>query len=74
MDILTEKQVQVFNYIMKNIECYGYSPSIREIASDLKLKSTSTVSGHLDTLEKKGWITRQYGIARSICIVKKDEK
>lgn len=71
MSTLTKKQECVFNYIAKNIECHGYSPSIRDIASALKLKSTSTVSGHLDALEAKGWITRQYGIPRSISIVRK---
>ncbi|MCD8035793.1 MAG: transcriptional repressor LexA [Clostridiales bacterium] len=36
----------------------GYPPSVREICDAVGLKSTSTVHGHLERLEKKGYIRR----------------
>lgn len=72
MEKLTLKQEKVLKNIKKSIEIHGYSPSIREIANDLNLKSSSTVFRYLDTLEKKGYISRQFGIPRSINIIKKN--
>ena len=70
MKKITEKQNRILNYISDYIKNNGYSPSIRDIAKEVGIKSTSTIAGHLDRLEKKGLIERTYGISRSIRITK----
>jgi repressor LexA len=50
------------------VEDHGYPPSIREIAKQLRFKSTKAVKVHLDTLAKQGLIERIAGQARSISI------
>jgi len=54
------------DYISKNIEKYGYAPTLTEIAQYLGLSSLSTVHEHLAVLEKKGLIRRYKGAVRGI--------
>ena len=44
---LTEKQGQIYDYIISFQQDHGYPPSVREIAVHLGLKSPSTVHFHL---------------------------
>ena len=66
---LTAKQQRVYEYLTEFTRRNGYSPSVREICDDLELSSTSTVFGHLETLEKKGYIRRGTGKNRAIEII-----
>ena len=51
-DNLTEKELSVLNFLKVHIRDKGYPPSVREICKNLDIKSTSTVFGILNTLEK----------------------
>lgn len=51
-------QRRILEFIKKEIELKGYPPSVREICQAVNLKSTSTVHGHLEQLEKRGLIRR----------------
>ena len=51
-------QRRILEFIKKEIELKGYPPSVREICEAANLKSTSTVHGHLEQLEKRGLIRR----------------
>ena len=64
---ITEKQKQVYEYIVKKSSS-GLPPTVREIAANLKIKSTSTVHGILSALEQKGLITRDRYNSRAIKI------
>lgn len=69
---LTTKQKKVLDAIvmfMKNRHC---SPSIRELRRFTGLNSPSTIYKHLKILEKKGYITMEQGVYRSIRLVKWD--
>ena len=55
---ISEKQLQILNYIKSQILQKGYPPSVREICEAVHLKSTSSVHAHLETLEKNGYIHR----------------
>lgn len=55
---LSTKQMEVLRFIKGELSKKGYPPSVREICSAVSLKSTSTVHGHLERLEKKGYIRR----------------
>lgn len=63
---LYRRQKQILDYISKNIERYGYAPTLTEIAQYLGLSSLSTVHEHLAVLEKKGLIRRYKGAVRGI--------
>lgn len=52
------KQIQIYNFLKEYTEEKGYPPTIREICHAVSLQSTSTVHGHLERLEKKGFIKR----------------
>lgn len=66
VDDLSKKQLEVLSFIKKEISKKGYPPSVREICDAVKLKSTSTVHGHLERLEKKGYIRRDPTKPRAI--------
>ncbi len=66
IDDLSKKQFEVLNFIKKEINKKGYPPSVREICDAVKLKSTSTVHGHLERLERKGYIRRDPTKPRAI--------
>ncbi|MBI9013614.1 MAG: MarR family transcriptional regulator [Clostridiales bacterium] len=67
---LSVKQKTILEFIELNIRQKGFPPSIREIASEVGLSSTSTVSGHLVRLERKGYIKRIPDTSRAIIIQK----
>ena len=68
MQGLTDKQIQVYDYIVSFQRDHGYPPSVREIARHLGLKSPSTVHFHLKGLEAAGVITKEEGKTRAITV------
>ncbi|MBO7126487.1 transcriptional repressor LexA [bacterium] len=65
---LTESQAKVLKTINDFITENGYSPTAKEIAEILHITQTS-VFEQLERLEKKRYITRQKGAARTIGIL-----
>ena len=63
--MLTTKQERVLNAITEFIARYGKSPTIEELKNILEQKSKRWVVQYLESLEKKGFITRWRGF-RSI--------
>jgi len=61
-----DKQNEILNYIQNKINTEGHSPSIREIAEAVNLKSTSSVQHHLNNLVKKGLIEKKANLSRSL--------
>jgi repressor LexA len=66
---LTEKQQQIYNYILAFSAQHGYPPSVREIGAAMGMKSPSTVQFHLDCLRKAGVIQKAAGKTRSLTVV-----
>lgn len=64
-----DNQQKILDYIKSEIQTKGYPPSVREIANAVGLKSTSTVHGHLQRLEKRGLIHRDAMKPRAMEIV-----
>lgn len=58
MNILKDKQLEIYEFLKIHTANKGYPPSVREICDAVNLKSTSTVHGHLKRLEKKGLLKR----------------
>ena len=63
------KQNEILEYIKAEIINRGYPPAVREICEAVKLKSTSSVHSHLETLEKNGYIRRDPTKPRAIEII-----
>ncbi len=66
---ISKKQQEILEYIKSEILNKGYPPSVREICDAVKLKSTSSVHSHLETLEEKGFIKRDPTKPRAIEII-----
>ena len=65
MKNLTERQSEILQFIDRYEQMRGYWPSIRDIQERFHFKSTNAVMGHLRALEKKGYIGRIHGQART---------
>lgn len=63
---ITAKQREILEFMKSQILAKGYPPSVREICEAVKLRSTSSVHAHLETLEKNGYIRRDPTKPRAI--------
>ena len=68
--MLNERQESVLLYLIDYIQKNQYPPTVREIQSQIGIKSLSTVKNDLDKLEEEGYITRLNQKSRSIEILK----
>jgi len=66
---ISDKQNEILEYLKSEILSKGYPPSVREICDAVKLKSTSSVHAHLESLEKYGYIRRDATKPRAIEII-----
>lgn len=73
MEELTDRQKQIFDYIIQEINKKGYPPSVREIGKAVGLKSPASVHSHLKTLEKLNYIRRDPSKPRAIEILYKNQ-
>lgn len=63
---ITPKQKEILEFLKNQTLTRGYPPAVREICEAVKLKSTSSVHSHLETLEKNGYIRRDPSKPRAI--------
>ena len=68
MDQLTQRQLEVYEFIRDKIQNRGYGPTVREIGQQFQIKSPNGVMCHLKALEKKGLIIREPNMSRAIQI------
>lgn len=66
---ISVKQKEILEYLKSQIINRGYPPAVREICEAVKLKSTSSVHSHLETLERNGYIRRDPSKPRAIEII-----
>ena len=64
-----ETRQRMYDFIVEFMTKNGYSPSIREIAEGIGLKSVSNVYDHLTILEQHGKIKMEEGKPRTISLV-----
>ncbi|MFD2117769.1 transcriptional repressor LexA [Paenibacillus yanchengensis] len=72
MTKISKRQLAILDFIKQEVKDKGYPPSVREIAEAVGLLSSSTVHGHLDRLEKKGFIRRDPTKPRAIEILNQE--
>ena len=70
MELLTQRQQQVYDYIKDYIDSHRSSPTLREISAHIGTAGTVTAMSHLEALEKKGFIQRREGSSRGISLTK----
>src|SRR5437870_10254658 len=56
--VLTDRQRQILDFLMKYVDAHGYPPTVREIGEAVGLASPSTVHAHLANLERAGLLRR----------------
>ena len=64
--VLTWRQRKVLEVIRESIESRGHPPSLREIGDAVGLTSTSSVSHHLERLQRAGYLNRDSGRPRTV--------
>lgn len=69
---ITPRQGEALKFIETFIETKGYSPTVRELAAGLGLRSSSTASTLIDQLIAKGYITKEEDGPRTIRIIRSD--
>jgi repressor LexA len=64
--VLTWRQRKILRAIRESVQHRGYPPSIREIGDAVGLTTTSSVSYQLSILQRKGYLHRDVGRARTM--------
>lgn len=70
MKKLTQRQEEIFTYLLDCVRDENYTPTVREIAARFGFRSTNAVRDHLAALERKGYIQRRDHVSRGIEIAK----
>ena len=52
----SNKAEEILDYVNRFIQEYGYAPSVREIGAAVGLRSTASVSYHIQALQEKGML------------------
>lgn len=66
---LNDNQQRILDFVNSQVEEKGYPPSVREICSAVGFKSTSTVHGYLEKLEKSGMIHKDATKPRALKVM-----
>lgn len=69
---LTELEEKILDYMVSYLRSNTYQPSIREIGEQFGIKSTKTVSEHLQALADKGFLERDPSRSRGVKILGMD--
>ena len=56
--MLTERQQEIYEFVVEYVDGHGYPPTVREIGERVGLASPSTVHAHLANLERAGYVRR----------------
>jgi repressor LexA len=72
--MLTERQRQIWNYLVEYVDRHGYPPTVREIGTEVGLASPSTVHAHLANLERAGLLRRDPTKPRALELVGRERR
>jgi repressor LexA len=67
--MLSKRQAEIFDFVVKYAEKHGYPPTVREIGEAVGLASPSTVHAHLANLERAGLLRRDPTKPRALEVV-----
>lgn len=66
---ITERQLDILNFIEEYRQQNGYSPSIREIGAGTGIASTSAVNYQINRLVEGGYLARTSEVSRSFILL-----
>jgi len=72
--MLTERQRQIWNYLVDYVDRHGYPPTVREIGTEVGLASPSTVHAHLANLERAGLLKRDPTKPRALELIGRERR
>jgi repressor LexA len=67
--MLSDRQQEIYDFIVAYTRKHGYPPTVREIGSEVGLASPSTVHVHLAKLERAGYVRRDPTKPRALELV-----
>ena len=65
---LTPKQAAVLTAVRGYVAQHGFAPTLQELCELLGLRAEATVCKHLQTLARKGYVTRQWNRTRATTV------
>jgi repressor LexA len=68
-EVLTPIERRIYNYLVDYLKQETFQPSIREIGSRFGIRSTKTVTEHLQALQRKGYLDRTPSRSRALRIL-----
>ncbi len=68
MKELTDRQLEILEFIQEYVDNYSYPPTYREICKNFNISSTNGVKRHVDALQKKGYLDMCKNASRTISI------
>src|SRR2546425_5019338 len=66
MDLLTDIQHRVFNFVRGKLAAGRPAPTLREVAARFGWSSKRAAECHIEALIRKGWLASERGKARSL--------
>ena len=72
--MLTDRQQQIWNYLVDYVDGHGYPPTVREIGEEVGLASPSTVHAHLANLERAGLLRRDPTKPRALELIGRERR
>ncbi len=66
---LTEKQRGALRAVVDHIREHGVAPTVVELSGAMGLSHGLAASSYLTALERRGYVRRQIGMARSIVVL-----
>ena len=67
--MLKDREQKILDFIRNQIKMKGYPPTVREICTELEIKSTSTVHNDIASLMKQGYIMKDPAKPRALKLV-----
>lgn len=68
-ETLTPIERRIYNFLIDHLKKETYQPSVREIGSRFGIRSTKTVTEHLQSLQRKGYLDRTPSRSRALKIL-----
>ncbi|UCC73684.1 MAG: hypothetical protein JSV86_03745 [Gemmatimonadota bacterium] len=68
-ETLTVIERRIYNYLVEYLKRETFQPSIREIGTRFGIRSTKTVTEHLQSLQRKGYLDRTPSRSRALRIL-----
>ncbi len=68
-ELLTPIERRIYGYLVDHLKRETYQPSIREIGARFGIRSTKTVTEHLQSLQRKGYLDRLPSRSRALKLI-----